>query len=361
MAEEASRSTVPNIPKARYILIDHQTKSVDGTTHKADGVFYYSNRIEYNMSAVHMFVEAKLVPNPGNLPAETLDRFGHFCDVDTGFPNMRFDRLDPNKKQAYATLVSPEDSDALTLKKRIPRRVNLRSRLAYLFDTICRSKRAVLKLSWTPVKRLPEGAVYEVLHRSGISGIPEVYDTELIREDFYGYRLEYIILEHCGDSIEAYIRDSRNRRDTESEIHINVEQFINQVTNDIESLFYVIIRAFSTSDDCCGFRYYDNENLAFTRVGILGCTGNYLKHFSAGINVGDFKQTLDAMHRYLFYSGDRYIGHDLVSNEDYERLPDLVMAAKFMDKKSVSALQKLFPTNNNEAEVGSKRRRREST
>ncbi|KAJ2692965.1 hypothetical protein GGH99_001402 [Coemansia sp. RSA 1285] len=99
------------------------------------------------------------------------------------------------------------------------------------------SKRAVLKLSWTPVKRLPEGAVYEVLHRSGISGIPEVYDTELIREDFYGYRLEYIILEHCGDSIEAYIRDSRNRRDTESEIHINVEQFINQVTSCIVDFF----------------------------------------------------------------------------------------------------------------------------
>ncbi|KAJ1733963.1 hypothetical protein LPJ72_002598 [Coemansia sp. Benny D160-2] len=405
MAEEASRSTVPNIPKARYILIDHQTKSVDGTTHKADGAFYYSKRIEYNMSTVHIF------------------------------PNMRFDRLDPNKKQAYVTLVGPENSDALALKKRIPRRVNLRSRLAYLFDTICRSKRAVLKLSWTPVKRLPEGAVYEVLHRSGISGIPEVYDTGLIREDFYGYRLEYIILEHCGDSIEAYIRDGRNRRDTESEIHMNVEQFISQVTSclvqarihgvlhrdisdgniavnngqakvidwgyakiieagsaeargtnlsfvdevaqqwgfekapvlkkeaesdhmtgtvlfmsipvlfgarkrsladDIESLFYVIIRAFSTSDNCCGFRYYDNENLAFTRVGILGCTDNYLKHFSAESNVGGLRKTLDAMYRYLFYSGDRYIGHDLVNNENYERLPDLAMAAKFMDKNHTS-------------------------
>ncbi|KAJ2524711.1 hypothetical protein GGI11_000615 [Coemansia sp. RSA 2049] len=482
MAEEASRSTVPNIPKARYILIDHQTKSVDGTTHKADGVFYYSKRIEYNMSTVHMFVEAKLAPTPRNLPAETLDlfklrhiretllslwfiitlpadRFGHFCDVDTRFPNMRFDRLDPNKEQAYVTLVSPEDSDALTLKKRIPRRVNLRSRLAYLFDTICRSKRAVLKLSWTPVKRLPEGAVYEVLHRSGISGIPEVYDTGLIREDFYGYRLEYIILEHCGDSIEAYIRDSRNRRDTESEIHMNVEQFISQMTSclvqarihgvlhrdisngniavnngqakvidwgyakiieagsaeargtnlsfvdevaqqwgfekapvlkkeaesdymtgtvlfmsipilfgarkrsladDIESLFYVIIRAFSTSDNCCGFRYYDNENLAFTRVGILGCTDNYLKHFSAGSNVGGLRKTLDAMHRYLFYSGDRYIGHDLVSNENYERLPDLVMAARFMDEKTIRALRQLCPSNISEPSTSSKRRREES-
>ncbi|KAJ2522189.1 hypothetical protein H4217_000922 [Coemansia sp. RSA 1939] len=140
---------------------------------------------------------------------------------------------------------------------------------------------AVLKLSWTPVKRLPEGAVYEVLHRSGINGIPKVYGCGLIKEDFYGYRLEYIILEHCGESIGSYVRNSRDSNIAESEINRQVVQFVSQLNN-----------------------------------------------------VGSIKQTLDAMHRYLFYSTNRYIGHDLVSYENYQRLPDLAMAAKFMDKKS---------------------------
>ncbi|KAJ2763342.1 hypothetical protein H4S06_000148 [Coemansia sp. BCRC 34490] len=391
------------------------------------------------------------------LPAE---RFGHFCDAETGLQSIRFEKTSATSKLTCATLVDPGDQNTLSLAVRIPRTVNPRSRLTCLFDTTYQFKRAVLKLSWTPVKRLPEGAVYEVLRRSGIKGIPMVYDSGLIKEDFYGYRLEYIILEHCGESIGSYVRNSRDSNIAESEINRQVVQFIGQLSSclvqarihgvihrdisdgniavnneqariidwgyakiieagsadnlgadlsivsevakqwgfekdtvlkyedasdhmtgtvlfmsipvlfgarkrsladDIESLFYVIIRAFSTSDNCCGFRYYDYKNLALTRVGILGCTDNYLKHFSAGSNVGGLRKTLDAMHRYLFYSGDRYIGHDLVNNENYERLPDLAMAAKFMDKKSVSALQKLFPTNNNEAGVGSKRRRREGT
>ncbi|KAJ2524709.1 hypothetical protein GGI11_000613 [Coemansia sp. RSA 2049] len=275
---------------------------------------------------------------------------------------------------------------------------------------------------------------------SGINGIPKVYGCGLIKEDFYGYRLEYIILEHCGESIGSYVRNSRDSNIAESEINRQVVQFVSQLSSsvnneqariidwgyakiieagsaddlgadlsivsevakqwgfekdtvlkyedasdhmtgtvlfmsipilfgarkrsladDIESLFYVIIRAFSASDDCCGFRYYENKNFSFSRVGILGCTDKYLGHFNVSNNVGSIKQTLDAMHRYLFYSTNRYIGHDLVSYENYQRLPDLAMAAKFMDKKSVSALQKLFRTNNNEAGVGSKRRRREGT
>ncbi|KAJ2518443.1 hypothetical protein GGI11_002863 [Coemansia sp. RSA 2049] len=511
MDEKASKVAEHNIPQNHYILADHQKKPIPGSSHKADGVFYYSRPRRCDISTVHMFIEAKVVPTPGSLPIEIMgqiidyvnavwtdqptrtfvpilylhgqlltlfvftrgpwyrvelgticytsvspkyrdklyvretllclwfiitlppERFGHFCDVDTGLQSIRFDRTNSNDKLAHASPATPKDSSAVSLRLRIPRTVNPRSRLAYLFDTSFKSKRSVLKLSWTPVRRLPKGAIYEILHMSGIDGVPKVYDSGLLVDNLYGYRLEYIILEHCGHSIASHVKDIQNGSVPGSDIHKQIGQLISQVSrclvqarfygvlhcdisdgniavsngqakvidwgyakvieaspveargvslsvvdrvaqqwgfekesvlkneaasdhmigtvlfmsipvlfgmkkrslsDDIESLFYVIIRAFATSEECCGFKHYDNSNLALARVGILGCPDNYLGVFNAGDDIGDLKQTLDAMHRYLFYSGGRYIGHDLVSNENYERLPDLAMAARFMDEKT---------------------------
>ncbi|KAJ2842312.1 hypothetical protein J3B02_005618, partial [Coemansia erecta] len=59
----------------------------------------------------------------------------------------------------------------------------------------------VLKLSWTSVDRLPENAAYEILLRDEVKGIPKMLRRGLLIEDFGGFRLEFMIMEDCGDSL----------------------------------------------------------------------------------------------------------------------------------------------------------------
>ncbi|KAJ2558528.1 hypothetical protein EV175_000743 [Coemansia sp. RSA 1933] len=388
------------------------------------------------------------------LPAAS---FGHFCDVDVAAQCIQFNRGDDGSKLATAILTIPNPPNELSLTARIPRTVNPRSRLAYLFDTTYNSKRAVLKLSWTPVKRLPESAVYEILRRTEVEGLPEVYDSGLLEIDAFGYRLEYIIIEHCGQSIGGFVDSCRERQVPDSEIHNHVNQFIRQVSSslvqarvqgilhrdisdgniavrdgqakvidwgyakivetdaakgtlgvepalvdeisqgwgfdknavlqneatwdpltgtvqfmsvpvlfgmrkrslsdDLESLFYVILYAFTDSNECFGFKHYDNGTLALTRAGILGCAKDYLKHFGVK-DLGSLRQPIDAMLKYLFYSGGNYIGHELISNAEYERVPDLSLAVRFMDEEAVGMLRSLLPDDPvEEARSGTKRMR----
>ncbi|KAJ2559278.1 hypothetical protein EV175_000418 [Coemansia sp. RSA 1933] len=521
-ANDATASADVTIPQELYDLIDCQNAPVPGSSHKPDGVFYYSETTGGGIPSVHMCVEAKIASNPGTIPSDNLgqildyinaiwteqptrvivpilyihgkaltlfvftrgpwyrvelgnicypsitpslsathaahkclqrlwfiltlpaDRFGHFCNIDKGTENIQFSRVYGGiSKVANASLTSSIDSDVLSLRKRIPRPVNPRSRVAYLFDTTYNSKRAVLKLSWTPIKRLPESAVYDILHKANVEGVPVVYDSGLLKTDAFGYRLEYIILEHCGQSIERYVSECRERNTPDSEIGRHVELYIRQVStclvqaraygilhrdisdgniavrdgqakvidwgyskiietdpaagtrgidpaivdevskqwgfdkdavlknettwdpltgtvmfmsipvlfgrlkrglfDDIESLFYVVIRAFSDSKECMGFKFHDSKTFAVTRVGFLGCAEDYLEFFGISKDLGELKQTIDAMSKYLFYAGDRYIGHKLISNAEYERVPDLSLAVRFMDEEAVGMLRRFLP------------------
>ncbi|KAJ2544200.1 hypothetical protein GGF49_001438 [Coemansia sp. RSA 1853] len=69
-------------------------------------------------------------------------------------------------------------------------------------DRIARDP-AVLKYSWTPVDRLPEGAIYKVLELHKISCLPKIYSSGILVKDFLGYRLEYLLMEDCGESVEC--------------------------------------------------------------------------------------------------------------------------------------------------------------
>ncbi|KAJ2717800.1 hypothetical protein GGI07_005936, partial [Coemansia sp. Benny D115] len=63
---------------------------------------------------------------------------------------------------------------------------------------------AVLKLSWTPHDRQPEGAIYDILQRNNISCIPEIYDSGILIKNFFDYRLEYILMEDCGTAVSLW-------------------------------------------------------------------------------------------------------------------------------------------------------------
>ncbi|KAJ2889789.1 hypothetical protein GGI21_006431, partial [Coemansia aciculifera] len=138
------------------------------------------------------------------LPSES---FGHFCDVADGSQYLRFTRDLDGNDAVLATAEAFEDPDdnTVSLTEYKPRKVHPRGRLAHVFKTTYQSKGVFLKLSWTPVDRMPEGAVYELLRETRVSNVPKVLDSGLLKEDFFGYRLEYLILEDCGMSVDDYL------------------------------------------------------------------------------------------------------------------------------------------------------------
>ncbi|KAJ2475422.1 hypothetical protein EV174_005282 [Coemansia sp. RSA 2320] len=134
------------------------------------------------------------------------ESFGHFCDVDNTCEHLRFVH-NFGKDSVLATAISLGDStsDSVRLDGYIQRTTYPRGRLAYVFTTSYKGEPAILKLSWTPMDRMPEGAVYDLLLKAGVEGIPRVYDSGLLKQDFFGLRLEYLILEHCGSSIAEHL------------------------------------------------------------------------------------------------------------------------------------------------------------
>ncbi|KAJ2036584.1 hypothetical protein H4S04_008750, partial [Coemansia sp. S16] len=143
------------------------------------------------------------------LPSE---RFGHFCDVNDGQQYLRFvpnadessvlATVESHAKPAVGSSVS---DDLLDLSGYIERFIHPRGRLAHVFKTMYRGAAVILKLPWTPVDRLPEGAIYELLEKADVQGVPKVYDSGLLKNNFFGYRLEYLVLEDCGSSIKDYL------------------------------------------------------------------------------------------------------------------------------------------------------------
>ncbi|KAJ2830520.1 hypothetical protein GGI24_001891 [Coemansia furcata] len=116
------------------------------------------------------------------------------------------------------------------------------------------------------------------------------------------------------------------------------------IFNDIESLFYVILDALSTrpreastKESPPGFAFFTSEITAFTRIGLLGCDKLCLGDFgvdTAGSQL--LENMLCAMHKFLFFVGDRYIGGNL--RGEYERQFDRGTATIFMNKATLDLL-----------------------
>ncbi|KAJ2767117.1 hypothetical protein IWQ56_003451 [Coemansia nantahalensis] len=89
---------------------------------------------------------------------------------------------------------------------RIKRKCYPRGRLVFLYRMKFAEKDAVLKLMWTPVNRLPEPAVYQVLHGAGVDRIPKIYDQGILAKDPFGYRVDYMVVEDVGHPPDADIK-----------------------------------------------------------------------------------------------------------------------------------------------------------
>ncbi|KAJ2398239.1 hypothetical protein GGI05_000205 [Coemansia sp. RSA 2603] len=131
------------------------------------------------------------------------EKFGHFVGISGKAKKLLFQG---DKKLTTVKRVISETEDTLEIKGRIPRTVGISLRTAYLLVVKYKGNDAVLKLAWTPVERQPEGALYDILQHGEVDYIPHIYRSGIIVSDFLGYRLEYILMEHCGKPLASLFK-----------------------------------------------------------------------------------------------------------------------------------------------------------
>ncbi|KAJ1854443.1 hypothetical protein GGH12_004261 [Coemansia sp. RSA 1822] len=111
---------------------------------------------------------------------------------------------------------------------------------------------AVLKYSWTPVDRQPEGAAYKVLESHKVNSVPEIYSSGILYQDFFGCRLEYFLMEDCGESIKCRftkILGSSASPDDVSSAYSDITNVINRIVAClVEAAAGVLHRDISTSN-----------------------------------------------------------------------------------------------------------------
>ncbi|KAJ2724503.1 hypothetical protein GGI07_001934 [Coemansia sp. Benny D115] len=157
------------------------------------------------------------------------ERFGHFVDISNDPQYLVFKDHEDRDSVASARKTTNHDS-AVDITKRIHKSIALTRRAAYLFDTTYEGNRAVLKLSWSPSNRQPEGAIYDILSANNVSNIPEIYRSGILIRDIFGFRLEYIIMSHCGESVEEWFNRSNQSTSSERNLNDDVHRIVQKVT-----------------------------------------------------------------------------------------------------------------------------------
>ncbi|KAJ2250355.1 hypothetical protein GGH97_000754 [Coemansia sp. RSA 475] len=140
---------------------------------------------------------------------------GHFCDVtrriwgEYEFVHRR-DSVDQYKDSVLVDVnISKDPTDSsinIHSSNRIERTINPRGPIAHMFRTEKNGRNFILKLAWTPVKQLPESAVYDALKAANIPNIPLIIDSGIIIENSFGYRVEYLLIEDCGVPLVEYLQ-----------------------------------------------------------------------------------------------------------------------------------------------------------
>ncbi|KAJ2743170.1 hypothetical protein GGI20_003953 [Coemansia sp. BCRC 34301] len=127
----------------------------------------------------------------------------------------------------------------IIVRKPISRPVRITGRCTYLFNAEYNRKEAILKFSWMPTNRLPEGAVYEAFVRGGVSNMPQIYASGILIRGLFSYRLEFLVMEHCGTPIVEYIqskpRDYTRYPQVTAEAALYVEQVARTLTEALEN------------------------------------------------------------------------------------------------------------------------------
>ncbi|KAJ1720427.1 hypothetical protein LPJ53_004953 [Coemansia erecta] len=163
---------------------------------------YLYNTCAYGKDETDMIVDS--IRRLWFLLIQPPEKFGHFVGVSGLAPYLVFEG---DKKSTTVKLATEETNVTLEIKGRIPRKVGVNLRMAYLLVVRYGGNDAVLKLSWAPVERQPEGALYDILQSGKVDYIPHIYCSGVIVSDFLGYRLEYILMEHCGEPLASVFKN----------------------------------------------------------------------------------------------------------------------------------------------------------
>ncbi|KAJ2003230.1 hypothetical protein H4R26_003187 [Coemansia thaxteri] len=200
--------------------IDYQGRPVSGSTLKPDIVFIGKTAVEHSFGTAHLIVEAKAQMTTNEAYSNHLGRLADYALAVRKQQPMRSLLVVPGELASIDFDGDNSEGECLVLKYCIPRSTRITGRCTYLLNASFRDRDVVLKMSWTRVNRLPEGAVYEVLNarkptdtsgEASIQGIPTVFASGIIVDDFDGYRLEFLVIEHCGDSILDHFVSLRNK------------------------------------------------------------------------------------------------------------------------------------------------------
>ncbi|KAJ1939125.1 hypothetical protein GGF37_004523, partial [Kickxella alabastrina] len=222
------------IPDWRLITMDHQSDAIRGTPHKPEIAFYHKYNIQ-DTDAVHAILEAKIDLHPDEAPEDTRGQLADYSHVlndkqatRTFAPKVNVESKGDSKIEVlHSVSKDVKDGAALFCIKEtiahysymIGRHIHLfRGEFNGLYD-------AVLKLSWTPVNRLPEGAAYAILNMRPVECIPKVFSSGLLISNLNGYRLEFVLMEYCGQSMAEYLKDKAD--DQKDEL---VPGFVEQLT-----------------------------------------------------------------------------------------------------------------------------------
>ncbi|KAJ2825433.1 hypothetical protein FBU31_003719, partial [Coemansia sp. 'formosensis'] len=165
-----------------------------------------------------------------------VNEFGQFINS-LSMPD--FARLDTATQPALLTPKQIWRGSDLKNVVRIKRKVHITGRCTYLFSANYKGKNVVFKMTWLRTNRLPEGAVYKVLEDNSVPNIPEIYASGILVDDFCGYRLEYLVIEHCGTPIVDYLRGIRKNGTSDSQ----VADCVKTCVEDVMQTLVVALRA----------------------------------------------------------------------------------------------------------------------
>ncbi|KAJ2775298.1 hypothetical protein IWQ56_000145 [Coemansia nantahalensis] len=157
------------------------------------------------------------------------DQFGHICDVSEGRNGLVFTHEPKDKTDATVT-VRRADEHRVFLKEPLPRLLRMRGQLAHVYTAKYKGKEVILKMTWMPANRPPEGAIYDALAAKKVGGVPEVFDSGVLRNNVFGYRMEYLILEYCGEQLDNRLANLLSWRIDDDAIQKRVIQTIEQVS-----------------------------------------------------------------------------------------------------------------------------------
>ncbi|KAJ2391361.1 hypothetical protein H4S02_001369 [Coemansia sp. RSA 2611] len=243
-------------------------------------------------------------------------RFRHFVDVSTSVNSLNFSDGPLTKTIAGA---SAEKDGYVDISDHIERRVHIHRRLAYLFRMQFESKRAVLKISWTPINRLPECAIYDHIgYTKFLPNAPTKNLEELAAKWLFDF--------------ESVI-ENKDKHDliTGAPLFMSTRVLLSSkrrgIFDDLKSLLYVVLYALWKVEPALvgtpdGFLHFSDQSMVLAQIACFMDNSIYLKMFGVRDCHVNLSELLDKLYQLVCYEGSTFIPGEQLEDSKFERTPD---------------------------------------